>query len=105
MTVSDTSSQLKAKLDLLSPELLKTISDFVDFLLQRQNAPSKLALPKPEQSTDTQATFEPRSALGKKPYAIRQQAIREGAVLATAEDIETEIAAQRRYHSFDEDLS
>jgi len=52
--------------------------------------------PKPARDAARQDEFEPRTPLGRKLWALRQEIIASGTPLLTADEIDAELAEQRR---------
>lgn len=50
----------------------------------------------PHADGDDEPRFEPRTPLGRKLWALRQQIVASGAPLLTADEIDAELAEQRR---------
>ena len=61
----------------------------------RGNEVESEAATTPTSTTASTEEFEPRTPLGRKLWALRQQIIASGIPLLTAEEIEVEIAEQR----------
>ncbi len=62
----------------------------------RGDAVARGSAPTPANAAAGSEEFVPRTPLGRKLWALRQQIIASGTPLLTAEEIEAELAEQRR---------
>jgi hypothetical protein len=62
----------------------------------RGDAVARGPAPTPASDATSSEEFVPRTPLGRKLWALRQQIIASGIPLLTAEEIEAELAEQRR---------